>query len=93
MIRNKTFKLLQKQFENVKGEQKTKVNDLLKLYEDGHIFSKIAIQKAINDYLAPVKNPLERELKYYKTIANYRNVDTSFKHKRDKTTNRETKEN
>jgi len=55
----------------VKGVQKTRVNELLKLYEDGHIFSKIAVQKAVNEYLGHSNNSMERELKFYKTMTKY----------------------
>jgi Glu-tRNA(Gln) amidotransferase subunit E-like FAD-binding protein len=56
----KTFKILQNQYKDVKGIRKTKVNELLNLYEDGHIFNKIAVQKAINEYLNHASSPVEQ---------------------------------
>ena len=58
--RKNTLEFLKNQYKNVKGVQKTRVNELLKLYEDGHIFSKIAAKKAVNEYLGHANNPLER---------------------------------
>ena len=84
---------MQTQYKNVKGDQKTRVNELLKLYEDGHIFSKIAAQKAINEYLEPAKSPMERELRFYKTMTKYliNNKGQSVLHKRE-AKKKETKE-
>ena len=71
-MRKKTFKSLQNQYKNVKGIQKTRVNELLKLYEDGHIFSKIAVQKAVNEYLNHASSPVERELHFHKIMSKYK---------------------
>jgi hypothetical protein len=48
--------------------KKAKVNDLLKLYGEGKIFSKIEVQKAIGEYIAPSSNPQQQELKYHQTM-------------------------
>ena len=48
MIRKKNLISLQNQYKNLKGIEKTRVAELLKLYDDGYVFSKIAIQKIIN---------------------------------------------
>ena len=43
--RKNILEILQKQYKNIKGDQKAKVADILKLYKDGHIFSKATTQK------------------------------------------------
>ena len=78
--RKNTLEFLKNQYKNVKRVQKTRVNELLKLYEDGHIFSKIAVQKAVNEYLGHAKNPIERELHFYKTMTKY--LSSSAKEKK-----------
>jgi hypothetical protein len=69
--RKNTLEILQKQYKNVKGEQKTNINKLLKLYKDGHIFNKATAQQEINNYLSHAKTPLERELRFHKTMTKY----------------------
>jgi len=93
-MRKNTIDFLKNQFKNVKGVEKTRVNELLKLYEDGHIFSKIAAQKAINEYLGHASSPVERELHFYKTMTKYliKNRGQSVLHKRE-AAKKETKEN
>ena len=54
----------------------------MKLYKDGHIFSKATAQKEINNYLSYAKNPLERELRFYKTMTKYLSSDSSTKQKK-----------
>ena len=80
--RNNTIEILQKQYKNIKGDQKSKVADILKLYKDGHIFNKATAQKEINNYLSYAKNPLERELRFYKTMTKYLSSDSSTKEKK-----------
>ena len=93
MTRKKSIDFPKNQYKHVKGVQKTRVNELLKLYEDGHIFSKIAAQKAINEYLNHASTPIERELHFYKTMTKYliKNKGQSVLHKRE-VTKKETKE-
>ena len=71
--RLKTFETLQKQHKNkVKGKQKERVSDLLKLYKDEKIFSKITIQRELNRYLGQsFKNEDEREKHYFETMIKY----------------------
>ena len=80
--REKGLVFLQKQFKNIKGEQKQKVKDILKLYKDGHIYSKATAQKEINNYLSYAKNPIERELRFYKTMTKYLSSAHSSKDKK-----------
>ena len=54
----------------------------MKLYKDGHIFSKATAQKEINNYLSYAENPRERELRFYKTMTKYLSSDSSTKEKR-----------
>ena len=54
----------------------------MKLYKDGHIFNKATAQKEINNYLSYAKNPLERELRFYKTMTKYLSSDISTKQKK-----------
>ena len=82
--RKNTIEILQKQYKNIKGDQKSKVADILKLYKDGHIFNKATAQKEINNYLSYAKNPLERELRFYKTMTKYLSSDSSTKQKKQK---------
>ena len=65
--RLKTFETLQKQYKNkVKGKQKDRVSDLLKLYKEEEIFSKITIQRELNRYLGQsFKNEGEREKTFF----------------------------
>ena len=65
----------------------------MKLYDDGYVFSKIAIQKIINEYLGPAKSPMERELRIFKIMTKYltKNRGQSVLHKRE-ATKKETKE-
>ena len=50
--RFETYKSLEQYYKNKsKGKQKERVSDLLKLYKDGKIFSKITIQRELNRYL------------------------------------------
>ena len=55
---------LEKQFlPKAKGaKQKGRVGDLLNLYKDGKIFSKITIQRELNRYLGRFKSEGERDL-------------------------------
>ena len=71
--RNETLKTLEKYYKNrAKGKQKERVNDFLKLYKEGKIFSKVTIQREINRYLGQsFKNEAERDLFYYKTMTKY----------------------
>ena len=71
--RLETFETLKKQYRNkAKGKQKERVADLLKLYKDEKIFSKITIQRELNRYLGQsFKNEDERELHYFRTMAKY----------------------
>ena len=51
------------------------------------------MQKIINEYLGPAKSPMERELRFYKTMTKYliKNKGQSVLHKRE-ATKKETKE-
>ena len=71
--RIETYKTLEKEYlRKSKGNQKEKVKDLLKLYKDEKIFSKITIQRELNRYLGQsFKNEGERELYFYKTMTKY----------------------
>ena len=61
-----SFKALEKQLlPKAKGKQKERVRDLLKLYSDGNMFSKITIQRELNRYLGRFKNEGERDLYYF----------------------------
>ena len=66
--RLESYKTLEKQYKNkVKGKQKERVSDLLKLYKDEKIFSKITIQRELNRYLGQsFKNEDEREKHFSK---------------------------
>ena len=70
--RVETYKTLQKQFLNkAKGKQKERVKDLLTLYKEGKIFSKVSIQRELNRYLGRFKSEDERELYYLKTMTEH----------------------
>jgi hypothetical protein len=66
--------LLKKQYKNVPDDKRKYVNDMLKLYEDGKIFNKITVVRAINDYLIPNQNKQQQTIKYLKTLVKYLNV-------------------
>jgi hypothetical protein len=67
--RLKTLETLQKQYKNkVKGKQKDRVNDLLKLYKEEKIFSKITIQRELNRYLGHFKTEDAREKHFFETM-------------------------
>ena len=72
-IRSETYKALYKEYERkAKGKQRERVNDLLNLYKDGRIFSKITLQRDSNRYLGQsFKNETERELYYFKTMVKH----------------------
>ena len=59
-----SYKALEKQFlPKAKGpRQKERVRDLLNLYSDGKVFSKITMQRELNRYLGRFKNEGERDL-------------------------------
>ena len=61
--RNTTFEALKKYYKTkTKGKQKERVEEILKLYKDGKIFSKITVQRELNRYLGQsFKNKGERE--------------------------------
>jgi hypothetical protein len=61
-FKKKYFRIAKKQYRNVPVAKKAKVNELLKLYGEGKIFSKIEVQKAISEYIAPSSNPQQQEL-------------------------------
>ena len=76
-----TYKTVQRYYQNkAKGKQKGRVADLLKLYMDGKIFSKITAQREINRYLGRFKTEGERDMYYFQTIGkhmtNIRTVST-----------------
>ena len=84
--RLKTFETLQKQHKNkVKGKQKERVSDLLKLYKDEKIFSKITIQRELNRYLGKsFKNEDEREMHYFQTMIKYLGAQPSTEKRQEK---------
>jgi hypothetical protein len=58
-----SYKALEKQFlHKAKGKKKDRVADLLNLYKDGKIFSKITAQRELHRYLGRFKNEGEREV-------------------------------
>jgi hypothetical protein len=61
-IRSETYKALYKKYvPKAKGKQKERVIDLLNLYKDARIFSKITLQHDLNRYLGrSFKNETER---------------------------------
>ena len=61
------------------------MSDLLKLYKDGKIFSKIAVQKELNSYLGQsFNNEQARDLQYYKTMVKYLDAPSATDKRRDK---------
>ena len=76
--KKKTFETLQQQYKNkVKGKQKERVSDLLKLYKDEQIFSKITFQRELNRYLGHFNNEGERERHFFETMIKYLNAKSS----------------
>jgi hypothetical protein len=70
--RIETYKHLEKQYiRKSKGKQKERVKDLLNMYKDGRIFSKVTIQRELNRYLGHFKNEDQRDLHYFNTMAKY----------------------
>ena len=67
--RLETYKSLEKYYlRKSKGKQKEGVKEILKLYKDGKIFSKITIQRELNRYLGQsFKSEKERDSYYDKT--------------------------
>jgi hypothetical protein len=62
-----SYKALEKQFlPKAKGaKQKERVRDLLSLYQDGKIFSKITAQRELHRYLGRFKDEGERDLYFF----------------------------
>ena len=67
-----------------KGNQNAKVNDLLKLYNDENLFSKITIQRELNRYLGRFKSEVERDLYFFQTMAKHLGMQPSTDKRRDK---------
>ena len=66
-----SYKTLQNQFlHRAKGRQKERVQDLLNLYKDAKIFSKIRAQQEVNRYLG-IRNETQRDLHFFQTMAKY----------------------
>lgn len=65
--RIKSLKLLQTEFiPKAKGvRQKQRVEDLLSLYRDSKIYSKIGARKEVNRYLGSFKNEQQRDLHFF----------------------------
>jgi hypothetical protein len=84
--RLETFETLKKQYKHkAKGKQKERVADLLKLYKDEKIFSKITIQRELNRYLGQsFKNEDEREKHYFKTMLKYFGAQPSTEKRQEK---------
>ena len=81
-----SYKALEKQFlPKAKGpRQKERVRDLLNLYSDGKVFSKITMQRELNRYLGRFKNESERDLYFFQSMAKHLNVQPSTDKRRDK---------
>ena len=62
-----SYKALEKQFlPKAKGvKQKERVRDLLGLYQEGKIFSKITAQRELNRFLGRFKNEGVRDLFFF----------------------------
>ena len=64
--------LLSTYSKKVKGKEKDRITDLLKLYKDGKIFSKISAQQILNRYLGQsFKTKQQKDLYYYETMIKY----------------------
>ena len=71
IFEKKTLKNLQKQYKNVKGDKRTKINELLGLYESGNIHNKVTVQHLISQLLTPTNDPQKQLVKYYQSMVKY----------------------
>ena len=64
-IRNRNVDLLRKQYQNLKGDLKSKVNSLVDLYRQGNIFNINTLRYEINNITAKTSNqtPHKQDLK------------------------------
>ena len=82
--RIQNYKELEKQYlRKAKGRMKGRVTDLLNLYKDGHLYSKVTLQREVNRYLGHFKSEGERDLHYFKTMVKYLDIQPSTEKRRD----------
>jgi hypothetical protein len=81
--RLETYKTLHQSYiKKVKGKERDRVTDILKLYKDGKIFSKITVQQILNRYLGQsFKSEAKRDLYYFQVMVKYLGVQP-LPHKR-----------
>jgi hypothetical protein len=70
-FRKNTLKKLKNQYKNIKGDKRTKINELLSLYESGNIHNKVTVQKEISNLLAPTDDSQKQLVKYYQSMVKY----------------------
>ena len=71
ILEKNTLNNLQKQYKNIKGDKRTKINELLGLYESGNIHNKVTVQRLISKLLTPTDDPQKQLVKYYQSMVKY----------------------